>query len=232
MSMSMTMTITNDAQQISDLARQQVLSTLFSPAFPVGSFSYSHGLEAAIELGGPGEDRGIADMPAQIDAWIRACLVAGSGRNDAILMANAWRGEDVNDLAFALCAGYERWQEMSELGQNFARAANGIFDTTLDDGLAYPVAVGLATRQLHLDLDGSLTFFLQSFVGNLVSIATRAVPLGQTAGQKILANMLPLIHEIATKSAIASLDDLGGYAFMVDHASLAHENLETRIYRT
>jgi urease accessory protein len=174
--------------------------------------------------------------------WIETCLVGGSGRNDAILMAHAYDiagGDDpdigaLNELAFALSSGAERAQESRELGENFIRIVEQVYnvDVGIMVPLAYPVAAGLAVRRLGCELPLGVTFFLQSFVSNLISVAVRTVPIGQSDGQIILARLMPVVVDLAEAAAIAPLDDVGGYAFLADHAAILHETLETRIYRT
>ncbi|MDC0062701.1 urease accessory protein UreF [Candidatus Puniceispirillum sp.] len=224
----------------------QVLAALFSPAFPIGAFSYSHGIEVAIASGD------VADASTSYD-WIETILRGGSGRNDAILMANAYKAvnlqaikgadlaggrnaeiEVINELAFALSPGAERAQESRELGINFTRIVEQVYelDIGLSPPLAYPVAAGLVARHLGCELRLSLSFFLQSFIGNLISVALRAVPLGQSDGQIILAQLMPVTAALAEEAATTTLDDVGGYAILADHASILHETLETRIYRT
>ena len=233
--------------ELTDTIRQtQVLAALFSPAFPIGAFSYSHGIEAAIASGN-------VDDAATAHDWIETTLLGGSGRNDAILMANAYNAlrlhaakdgqlvggrnaeiEAINELAFALSPGAERAQESRELGMNFTRMTEKVYqlDIGLSPPLAYPVAAGLASRHLGCELQLSLSLFLQSFISNLISVAVRAVPLGQSDGQIILAQLMPAVAALADEVATTPLDDIGGYAILADHASILHETLETRIYRT
>jgi len=230
-----------------DTIRQtQLLAALFSPAFPIGAFSYSHGIEAAIASGD-------VDDAATAHDWIETILLGGSGRNDAILMANAYNAvklhaakdgqlaggrnaeiEAINELAFALSSGAERAQESRELGVNFARIVDQVYqlDISRSTPLAYPVAAGLVVRYLGCDLTLGLTFFLQSFIANLISVVVRAVPLGQSDGQIMLAQMMPAVATLANEAALAPLDDVGVYAILADHASIIHETLEPRIYRT
>ena len=194
-------------------------------------------------------------LPATAHDWIETCLIGGNGRNDAILMANAYRAvklamlaerraagrsgrnaeiEAINELAFALSSGAERAQESRELGVNFARIVDQVYqlDISRSTPLAYPVAAGLVVRYLGCDLTLGLTFFLQSFIANLISVVVRAVPLGQSDGQIMLAQMMPAVATLANEAALAPLDDVGGYAILADHASIIHETLEPRIYRT
>ena len=234
------------AESTDIIHQTQVLAAMFSPAFPIGAFSYSHGIEAAIASGD------VVDAATTYN-WIRTILRGGSGRNDAILMANAYKAayphaskggdlasgrnsqiEVINELAFALSPGAERAQESCELGINFTRVLKQVYelDIGLSPPLAYPVAAGLAARYLGCELRLSLSFFLQSFIGNLISVVLRAVPLGQSDGQIILAQLMPVTAALAEEAATTTLDDVGGYAILADHASILHETLETRIYRT
>ena len=212
--------------------QNQILSALFSPSFPIGAFSYSHGLEAAIAAS-------LVVNTRTAEKWIKTCLVSGSGRNDAIIFAHAWRAEpdkreELNEIAFALCASAERDQEMRELGASFRDIATRIYRVSVTDrqSMAYPVMAGVATRQLHCELLLSLVFFLQSFANNLISVAVRAVPLGQSEGQGILYRLIPWIEQLANETINASLDQIGGHAFLADHMAIKHETMETRIYRT
>jgi len=217
---------------LSPIQQSQILSALFSPAFPVGAFSYSHGMEAAIA------GNQVVDAASAHD-WIRTCLVGGSARNDAIIMTQLWRESemsisDLNDLAFALCSSSERLQETRELGESFRRSATKAYavDWPIDTPIAYPVATGICARQLGCDADLSLVFFLQAFVSNLVSVAVRAVPIGQVEGQTVLRRLMPDIEAIASEAVTSDLNNLGGYAFGADQAAQIHETMETRIYRT
>ena len=212
--------------------QNQILSALFSPSFPIGAFSYSHGLEAAIAAS-------LVVDTKTAEKWIKTCLVSGSGRNDAIIFAHAWRAEpdkreELNEIAFALCASAERDQEMRELGASFRDIATRVYRVSVTNmqSMAYPVMAGVATRQLHCELLLSLVFFLQSFANNLISVTVRAIPLGQSEGQGILYRLIPWIEQLANETINASLDQIGGHAFLADHMAIKHETMETRIYRT
>lgn len=219
----------------------QTLTALFSQTFPIGAFSYSHGIEAAIAAGT------VDDFNTAFD-WIKICLIGGNGRNDAILMANTYKAIEygssdhvinckvgmINELSFALCSGAERAQESRELGDNFVRIVNQVYQLGIEQPspLAYPVAAGLTVRYLDCDLTLGLTFFLQGFVSNLISVAVRSVPIGQSDGQIILARLMPAVAKLAEDATSSVLDDIGGYAILADHASILHETLQPRIYRT
>lgn len=227
--------VSQSLNALSPIPQAQILSALFSPAFPIGAFSYSHGMEATIAAGA------IGDVSLVYD-WIETCIIGGSGRNDAILMAHAYglaTGDDsdieaLNELAFALSSGAERAQESRELGENFTRIVEQVYsvDIRIAVPLAYPVAAGLAVQRLGCELPLSVTFFLQSFASNLISVAVRNVPLGQSDGQIILARLMPVVAKLAETAVTAPLEDVGGYTFLADQSSILHETLAPRIYRT
>ena len=203
-----------------------ILQAWFSPAFPIGTFSYSHGLETAIQ-------NGLISDEVSLQSWISTLLLYGSGRNDGLFIKAAYEGgEEVNALCLALCASKERWQETTELGQAFSRVANTSYQTGLLDGLAYPVAVGQAARTMELDLTLTLQSYLQAFAANLISVGVRAIPIGQQAGQHCLVGLYPVIEEVMTQAVEASLDEVGGAALLSDLMAMRHEDSTQRIYRT
>lgn len=206
-----------------DLAALQKLFTWLSPGFPVGSFAYSHGLEQAIA-------EGYLCDEATVEAWLSDCLTKGSGRNDAILMAHAWRGEDMADLALALAGPAERRRESSEQGAALARILRAV-EGPADPG-PYVVVLAVAAARAGIALPDLLALYLQAFLANLVAACVKSVPLGQTAGQGILSRLQPEVRAVTAEALLARLEDLGGCAFRADLMAMRHETLEPRIYRT
>ena len=206
------------------------LTQWLSPAYPVGGFAYSHGLEAAIDAGT------VASAQAAGD-WITEVLQHGSGRSDALLLAAAHRAADADKLAEAdataraFCASAERLKETSLLGQAFGSVTGDVWALELD-GLSYPVAVGRAARLQDLPLLLTAQMFLQGFAANLVAVATRLVPLGQTDAQRLIRDLTPLCAQVARQALQGSLQDLSSTAFLADIASMQHETQYSRIFRT
>lgn len=208
-------------------AALQVLAAWFSPGFPVGAYSYSHGLEWAVEAGDV-RDR------ATLQAWVAGVLEHGSGRNDAILLHAAASGDDpvsLGELAEALCQCSERLLETRAQGAAFARTITGAWGIAVAR-LPYPVAVGAAVRALGLPRELAATLYLQAFAANLVSAGVRLIPLGQTDGQRIVADLLPLAAMVAAQAGRETLDDLGSFTPGADLASMLHETQYTRLYRS
>lgn len=218
------------------------LMVWLSPAFPVGAFAYSHGLEWVHEAGD------VTDAPS-LEGWIADLLHFGAPRNDAILFTATYRaaGEgdgpalaSVAELALALASSEERRLETATQGDAFLAAIARAWPCAAVERLkaswaepvAYPVAVAVAAVGHGLPLDDSLEAFLLGFVSNLVSAAVRLGIVGQTDGQRVIAALIPGVRELAAFAVDASLDDLGGCAFRSDLAALRHETQYTRLFRS
>jgi urease accessory protein len=207
-----------------------------SPSFPTGAFTYSHGLEAAV-------DDGRVDGVQALRTWLDDLLRHGTGRNDAILAAAAWRAArdgtalaEVNDLALALCPSRERRLEAAGQGNAFAAAIRAAWPAAVAawpaGDLAYPVALGSACGCAGVPLGPALEALGLAFASNLVSAAIRLGVVGQTDGQRVIAALLPVVAAAAAGGAAATLDDLGGCAQVSDIASMRHETLYSRLFRS
>ena len=213
-----------------------------SPAYPVGAFSYSGGLEWAVEAG---DITDAASLKGCLDLMIRD----GGGFCDAVFLVHAHRataaGDDVTlaavaELAAAFTPTRERFLETTQQGRAFfetTRAAWGC--ATLDrlaaawnGPLAYPVAVAVASAGHNITLEPALAAFLQAVASNLVSAGLRLIPLGQTDGQRVLAGLEPVIAACARRALLCPLEDVGSAAFRADIASMRHETQYTRLFRS
>jgi urease accessory protein len=200
-----------------------------SPAFPIGAYAYSHGLEWAIEAGD------ITDEPTTL-AWLRDLLHHGTGRADAILVRHALQAavdpaalNDLAERARALAPARERRAETQDQGAAFALAAAPWGDI---GAAPYPVAFGALAGRHAIAAPLAVAAYLQAFTANLISAAVRLIPLGQTAGLRLLAALQPDTVTVATAAAAATLDDLGGCAFRSDIAAMRHETQYTRLFRS
>lgn len=218
------------------------LMVWLSPAFPVGGFAYSHGLEWAFEVGDLTDAESLAD-------WLDALVEHGALRNDLILFATSWRacGEgdakalrEVAELALALANSAERRLETVTQGNAFVSAIAASWPCASIETLraawpgdvSYPIAVGVAASGHGLPLQPSLEAFALAFVANLVSAAVRLGIVGQTDGQKVIARLAPALREGAARAETMALDDLGGCVFRSDLASLRHETQYSRLFRS
>jgi urease accessory protein len=220
---------------MSDGRALQRLLTWLSPAFPVGSFAWSTGLETAIVTD-------VVRDAAAMRAWVDNSLHHGGLRTDAILLAHAHKGfadalalRDLADLCLALSPSAERHDEINTTGNSFIIAAKAwpseVFDR-LPSPCPYALAVGAIAAAHGIGLVDTLLAFLTASVHGQVSVAIRLVPLGQTAGLSIMAEMEPVIAAQAEAAANARLEDIGTIAYAADIAQMRHETLHTRIFRS
>ena len=210
-----------------DPRQLQILAAWFSPGYPIGAYSYSHGLEWAVEAGD-------VSGPEALGAWIDDIIAYGAGRSDTMLLANAMKADDpapVAELAEALAPSAERHLETMAQGAAFARVTAAAYGVAVP-AVAYPVAVGIAARGLGLPAGPTLTLYLQAFAANLVSAGVRLVPVGQTDGQRLLAGLMPLVASVAREAEAAPLATIGGLAQRGDLAAMRHESQYSRLYRS
>lgn len=213
-----------------------------SPAYPVGAFAYSHGLEWAVET------HEIADLPT-LTRWVDDLLRHGGPFADAVLLAHGFEaaraGEDgrlreVLELAAAFAPSRERQMETLNQGDAFLAATRAAWPALAlerlpviwDGRVAYPVAVGVAAAAHGLPLPATLSAYLNAVAANLISAAVRLVPLGQTDGNRALAAATATVREVASLAPFVPLDRLGGAALKSDIASMRHETQYTRLFRS
>jgi len=227
----------------SDSRVRLTLQAWLSPAFPVGSFAYSQGLECAYEGGE------LRDVEALGD-WLGALLEEGPLRNDAILLSMAWHAardgnqsllRETNDLALALATGRERRLETSAQGRAFARTLSLSWPSAAFDAhlatigarpLAYPVAVGAAAAAHALPLAPTMEAFVFAMLANAISAATRLGAIGQTDAQRLLADFGRRVLAVVPAALSASLEDLGSATVRADIFTFLHETQYTRLFRT
>ena len=221
------------------------LQSWLSPAFPTGSYSYSHGVEWAVEAGYINDRKSLV-------GWLEADLCYGSGRNEAIFFTQAWRCAiederakllEIAELAAAFRGTSEFALESSQQAGACLATLHHVWPDLLLDWLseflrrnhvqpALAVVLGVRSARQSIPASLALPAFLQSYVANLVTAGVRLVPLGQTDGQLAIAELEQPILAASAQAEKATLDDLGSAAFMVDLASMAHETQYTRLFRS
>jgi urease accessory protein len=211
------------------------LMTLLSPSFPVGGFSYSHGLEQAVA-------DGLVAEASELGDWLAQLVRSGSAWNDAVLLAEAHHSADmpealssVAELAEALAGSHERHVESQNLGAAFITAVRSgqlAMPEALGDGAAYSIAVGAAAAAQGLTAIDALSAYLHAFVSNQIQCAIRLGILGQNGGVGVLTGLEPLIAETAARSSSSTLDDLGSNTIITEISAMRHEALHSRIFRT
>jgi urease accessory protein len=218
------MAITTEPQQLLQLL------AFMSPAFPVGSFAYSHGLEWAI-------DDGMVKSGGDVRDWIESLLAHGSGWNDAVLFSASYDASDevrveIDELAQALAASRERALETSDLGQSFVKAIATLSAGETMNFQTYPVAVAATCQKTCIDKRAGLLAYLQAFTNNLIAVAVRLIPLGQTKGLEIMRDLMPVIATTVDRALKAKLDDLGSSTLLSDISAMRHETQYSRVFRS
>jgi urease accessory protein len=221
------------------------LLTWLSPAFPVGGYSYSHGIEYAVEAG-------LIEDAAGLGAWIEGILRHGSGRCDMILLGEAWRAErDRDDRRLENVLAYgEAFRGTAELALESSAQGRAFLDgvraawphprlDTLrrlamdaERALAYPVVLGVACCVAGIEEPLARHAYGHAFATNLVSAGVRLIPLGQSDGLRVLAGLEETVRAVAEASADLGLADLGTTTWMVKWASARHETQYTRLFRS
>ena len=198
-----------------------------SPAFPIGGFAYSHGLEWAI-------NKGHVSNREELQKWISDLLEYGSLKNDAILINLVLQGSDpkeINELAMALCPANERLSETKLQGGAFCKIMGDVWSLEIDN-LTLPIALALAAKNESIDQNLVVPAYLHSFCSNLISVAIRLVPIGQTDGQKTLRELSPLILNSVRAVAKRAIAALGSTWFLSDVSAMQHEDLQPRVFKT
>ena len=218
------------------------LMTWMSPAYPVGAFSYSGGLEWAVEAGD------IRDAQS-LTQWLATIICHGSVSCDAAIFCHAHRAAvhgnnetlaATAELAAALAGSRERFLETTAQGQAFLQITQAAWPAPVLDRLvaawegplAYPIAVAAACAGHGIALVPALHAFLHGVASNLVSAGIRLIPLGQTDGQRALAALEAPIARTAQRALATALDDIGSATLRADIAGMRHETQYTRLFRS
>jgi urease accessory protein len=218
------------------------LMAWLSPAYPVGAFSYSSGIEWAVESGD------IKDAET-LRRWLEVILQQGGGFCDAVFFVHTHlavaRDDDkavraVAELAAAFAPSKERYLETTAQGRAFIEATGAAWPCAAldrlaaiwDGAIAYPVAVAVAAAGHGIAVDAALNAYMHAVTANLISAGVRLIPLGQTDGQRLLAAFEPVVAATAARALATPLDQAGGAAFRADIASMRHETQYTRLFRS
>jgi len=231
-------TTTTTRSGTTDLYR---LLAWFSPSYPIGAFSYSHGIEYAVETGR-------IKTAAQVSDWIGHILRHGAGWVDAVLLKEAHAAADDATKLDELCDLGAAWRGTAEMALE-SNQQGGSFVTVTRAAWGHPsldafaklredklvplcIAVGVSAAAHKLDPAAVLGAYLHAFAANLVSAAVRLIPLGQTDGQRALNALMPVVDSVVPCALACPLEDCGTAAPMIDLTSMLHETQYTRLFRS
>ena len=203
----------------------QILQVWFSSSFPIGSYAYSHGLEALID------DKKIKNNN-DVKEFLDAVLFYGTLRNDYIFMKSIYKGEEINQLILASASSKERQIEMIDMGNSFRKIMKDSWELSLPENTSFIYCLAKAGLHFHIRFDELIKFYLQSFISNLINVCVKHIPMSQKDGQTLNVNFIEIIQNFLSQSKELTLNDVGTTFFIGDIYSIRHENLKTRIYLT
>ena len=203
----------------------QILQVWFSSSFPIGSYAYSHGLEALID------DKKIKNNN-DVKEFLDALLFYGTLRNDYIFMKSIYKGEEINELILASASSKERQIEMIDMGNSFRKIMKDSWELSLPENTSFIYCLAKAGLHFNIKFDDLIKFYLQSFISNLINVCVKHIPMSQKDGQTLNVIYINHIQEFLTHSNKLTLKDIGTTFFIGDIFAIKHENLQSRIYLT
>ena len=203
----------------------QILQIWFSSSFPVGSYAYSHGLEAII-------DNKLINNKNDVEEFLNALLFNGTLRNEYIFIKSIYEGKEINNLILSSASSKERQIEMIDMGNSFRKIMKQSWDFELAENTAFTYCLTKAAIHFNIKFEYLIKFYLQSFISNLINVCVKHIPISQKDGQKLNVIFINQIQDFLQKSEKLNLEDIGSTFFIGDLFSIKHENLETRIYLT
>ena len=203
----------------------QILQVWFSSSFPIGSYAYSHGLEALID------DKKIKNKD-DVKEFLDALLFYGTLRNDYIFMKSIYKGEEINELILASASSKERKIEMIDMGNSFRKIMKDSWELSLPENTSFIYCLAKAGLHFNIKFDDLIKFYLQSFIANLINVCVKHIPMSQKDGQSLNVIFINQIQEFLTHSDKLTLKDIGTTFFIGDIFAIKHENLDSRIYLT
>ncbi|NMG10038.1 urease accessory protein UreF [Brasilonema sp. UFV-L1] len=216
------------------------LLQLASPALPVGAYSYSEGLETLVE-------NGTINNQAALQHWLEAELRYGAIRLEAAVMVRAYQSVKVGD--FKALSYWNLWlsavRETEELrasswqmGRSLLRLLAELHPqfipivNTVGNPCNYAVAFGIAAAHWDINIKAALLGYLHTWVGHMVTAGVKLIPLGQTAGQQLLLDLQGLLSDAVNEIIELKDEELSCCSWGLSLASMKHETLYTRLFRS
>ena len=203
----------------------QILQIWFSSSFPIGSYAYSHGLEALID------DKKIKNKD-DVKEFLDALLFYGTLRNDYIFIKSIYKGEEINELILGSASSKERQIEMIDMGNSFRKIMQDSWELSLPENTSFIYCLAKAGLYFDIKIDDLIKFYLQSFISNLINVCVKHIPMSQKDGQSLNVIFINQIQEFLSHSDKLTLKDIGSTFFIGDIYAIKHENLDSRIYLT
>ena len=203
----------------------QILQAWFSSSFPIGSYAYSHGLEALID------DKKINNK-YDVKEYLKALLFYGTLKNDYIFIKTIYIGKEISELILASASSKERRIEMIDMGNSFRKIMKDSWELSLPENTPFIYCLAKAGLYFNIHFDNLIKFYLQSFISNLINVCVKHIPMSQKDGQTLNVDFIDQIQNFLTQSDQLTIKDIGSTFFIGDIFAMKHENLYSRIYLT
>ena len=203
----------------------QILQIWFSSSFPIGSYAYSHGLEALIDY------KKIKNKD-DVKEFLDALLFYGTLRNDYIFLKSIYKGKEINELILASASSKERQIEIIDMGNSFRKIMKDSWELSLPENTSFIYCLAKAGLHFNIKFDDLIKFYLQSFISNLINVCVKHIPMSQKDGQSLNVIFINQIQEFLSHSDKLTLKDIGTTFFIGDIFAIKHEYLDSRIYLT
>ena len=203
----------------------QILQIWFSSSFPIGSYAYSHGLEALID------EKKITNKN-DVEEYLRALLFYGSLRNDYIFLKSIYEGKEINNLILSSASSKERYKEIIDMGNSFSRIMRESWDIDLKENQSYTYCVAKSAIHYNIKFKDLIKFYLQSYISNLINVCVKHIPMSNKDGQSINFIFIDEVNKFLEVSKNLTLKDIGTTFFVGDMYAIKHENLYSRTYIT
>ncbi|WP_432460416.1 MULTISPECIES: urease accessory protein UreF [unclassified Agarivorans] len=217
---------------------QLQLMRLVSPSLPVGGFAYSQGLEYAIE-------NAWVTNPAALKAWVQGCLEAGLACLDIPMLAALYQAWSIQDyrrfeqLNLELIASREtRELELEDVQMgNALRVLLQQLDADIiaplsDEPMSWTSMFAVAGEHWQIPLNDLADGYLWTWLENQLAVAGKTLPLGQTACQKLLSELLPLLPPARAYGLALPFEQITGSLPALSLASTLHETQYCRLFRS
>jgi urease accessory protein len=217
-----------------------MLLQLTSPALPVGAYGYSEGLETLV-------DQGLIRSAADLQIWLQESLAAGSiSIESAILIRThrAWVQGNQPEVIYwnhwlsATRETAELQQQNWQMGRSLLKLLQDLYPDrdwsgwNMQENWNMAIVFALAAGLAEIDEYTAVLGYLQSWASNLVSAGVKLIPLGQTAGQKLMLQLAKPITNRADRSLHLPDDQLFSCSWGLSIASMTHETQYSRLFRS